>query len=1112
MESHLRIRDLCLKIVKISLTQFFFLIVCASIAYASDAYGQELLERRLTLRMQDEEVKSILTKIENDAHIRFMYSPRAIQAQRHTSIQVTNQPLQEILNLLLTPLAIQFRVVGNRIVLSPQNETGLNGANADNPPVIEQQVTGTVADETGAGLPGVSVLVKGSQSGTTTDAAGRYKLTVPDNSAILVFSFVGYATQEAAVGSLSELNMTLKPDLKSLEEVVVIGYGAQSRRNVTGSVSKVNMKTIENLPTTNVSQALRGRVAGVQFIDNGRPGQGGSILVRGQRSISAGNNPLIVLDGIFFNGSLADINPNDIESMEVLKDASAAAIYGSRAANGVVLITSRMGKTEKPTIRFNSYYGVSDWSYKMKLLTPERYVQKTLDLRSQTGLEADPAKIESYLTSTEAQNYRDGKTIDPWKEISQDAGIQSYDLSLSGRSAKTAYYLSAAFVKEKGLIYNDNSIRTSFRVNVDNQITDWLKIGVNATYINRNLSGQEASVYNAYWTSPYGKLYHDDAKTQPTQFPVPEDQLIGNPMAGLLNRNEEINQNLFSNFFAVADIPFIKGLSYRLNFSPNLRWSHNYNFNRQDSKRPLVNTTSASKVNRQDYDWVVENILTYNRQINDNNSLDVTLLYGRNHMGWESTSASASPLANDALDWNNLNLGQVQISRSDGAASDGISSMARFNYRFKERYLATFTVRRDGSSVFAANNKYATFPSGALAWVMSEEPFIKQISAIDLLKFRVSYGSVGNQAISPYQSLALSGTSQYVFGDGGSTSTGIYTSNMANTDLKWETTLSSNVALDFELLKGRIGGTVEYYNMNTRDLILSRALPTTTGFKSVLTNLGATNNKGFELTLNTINLRGAKFEWSSNVVFSGNKNKIVHIYNSDTNGDGKEDDDLGNRWFIGKPVSIAYDYLFDGIYQDGDAFPTTSYKPGWVRVKDLNGDGKFDAANDRKIVGQLQPKVRWGVTNNFRYGNLNLSVFVNAMEGWIQSLSVLDIRNAPTGAGNYPERPANMIDAGWWTPENKSATRPGMSYTNPLGHNYYMSRNFVRLQDVSLSYDFPKTLLNRLHVGSLRIYASGRNLLTFTDWLGPDPESGYNTQGNFYPTPRTITMGLNLSF
>ena len=792
-------KAIVLAIMKISLTQAILFFLFVSMSYAHESAAQEVLEQKISLSLDEQRIKAVLASIEKAADVKFTYSPQLIPANRKVTLMARNEPLAMVLNSLLWPLGVSYEVLGRSIVLS-RRTTGQNQSNTVEPgnelalanllsveQVIEQTITGIVTDDKGEGLPGVSVLLKGTQRGTTTDPAGKYRLGIPDGSlgAVLVFSYVGFLSQEVAVGNQSVMNVTLKPDTKSLSEVVVVGYGTQSKRNVTGSVAKVDLNQIANTATTNLAQALRGRVAGVQFTDNGRPGQGGTILVRGQRSISAGNNPLYIVDGVFFNGLLSDLNPNDIESMEVLKDASAAAIYGSRAANGVILVTTKKGTTEKPTIRFSSYYGVSDWSYRMKLLSPERYIQKTLDFRSQNGMEADPAKIESYLTLTEAANYRNGRSIDPWKEISQDAGVQSYDLSVSGRSGRTNYYLSAGLVNEKGLIYNDNSKRTSFRINVENQITDWLKIGVNSTYANRDLSGQEASVYNAYWTSPYAKLYYDDAKTQPTQFPVPEDQLIGNAMYGLFNKNEEVNQNLFANFFAVVQVPFLKGLSYRLNASPNLRWSRNYNFNRQDPNRPAVNTTSASKFNQQNYDWVVENILTYDKQINENNGFDVTLLYGRNHSEGEFTTASASPLASDALGWNNLNLGQVQVTQSGGSALDGVSTMARFNYRFKNRYLATFTIRRDGSSVFAANNKYATFPSGALAWIVSDESFMKRIPAINLLKLRLSYGSVGNQAINPYQSLALSSTNQYVFGDGGSTSTGIFTSSMANDNLNW---------------------------------------------------------------------------------------------------------------------------------------------------------------------------------------------------------------------------------------------------------------------------------------------------------------------------------------
>lgn len=965
-------------------------------------------------------------------------------------------------------------------------------------------VTGTVTDHSGP-IPGVSVLVKNSGQGTSTDADGKYSIYANPGDT-LIFRMLGYEEQRIAVMDQAVMNVLLLTSAATMKEVVVVGYGTQSRRNVTGSVSKVDMQDTETLPNINVTQAIRGRVAGVQFIDNGRPGQNGSILIRGPRSLSGGNNPLIVLDGIFFNGSLAEISPNDIESMEVLKDASAAAIYGSRAANGVILITSKKGTTEKPSISINAFYGISDWSYKPTLLSPERYIQKVLDYRSAAGLPSDPDKILDYLTPTEARNYEAGKTIDPYDLVSQAGSMSSYDINVSGRTKLTNYYLSTSLSDEQGLILNDQMKRLSFRANIENQITDWLKIGLNSTYMRRDYSGRKPE--SAYSVSPYGTAYHEDGA--PTYYLVPEDQISGNPIRNaLLSENDAIFNNIFANFYALVNLPFIEGLTYRLNYSPNYRWEHLYTFFRQD-KHLNSNTTSASKFNREDLDWVVENILTYKKQINRDHAFDITLLYGRNHSGFEETSANSSQLSTDALGWNELGLGSILTNSSSAGVTDGVSSMFRVNYRFKERYLATFTVRRDGSSVFAANNKYATFPSGAFAWLISDEPFMKSASKVNMLKFRISYGAVGNQAISPYQSLSLSSINRYVFGDGGSPSLGVYPSSMANQDLRWETTYTANAAIDFELFKGRLGGTFEVYNMDTKDLLVRRTLPIMTGYQSVWTNLGAVNNKGIELTLNTVNLKKKEFEWNSTVTLSVNRNKIVHLYRSDTDGDGKEDDDLGNDWFIGQPMNVAYDYVFDGIYQEGDELPS-GYQPGYVRLKDLNSDGQIDAANDRRIVGQMgQPKYRWGLANTFRYKNLSLSVFINAMQGWLGTANELDIQYFLPGSGNFPNRPVNRLDAGWWTPENKSTTRPSLVYPNPFLHNYYVSRNFIRIQDISLSYDINRSVLNKLKLSNARVYLSGKNIATFTRWLGTDPESGGSSRS--FPIPRTITAGINVGF
>jgi len=967
------------------------------------------------------------------------------------------------------------------------------------------QVKGVVTSASGDPMPGVSVVQKGTQNGTITDQSGHYVLHDVPKNGTLTFSFISYESQDVSVNGRNEINVALKASVNSLDQVVVVGYGTQSKRDVTGAISTIDMSKSQGLPNVNITQSLNG-VAGVDFAGNGRPGQGGSILIRGQNSLSASNNPLIVLDGIIFNGDLSDINPNDIQSMDILKDASAAAIYGSRAANGVILITSKKGKTEKPTISLNAFYGRSDFASKVKLLSPARYIQRRLDWRSQMGMEADPAKITSYLSQTEAENYKKGISHDPWKVISQQGMISSYDLNVSGRSNYTNYYLSASLVNDEGLIYNDNEKRTTLRANLDQKITDWLDMGMNATFGHRNLSGLNADISDAYRNSPYGTYYYDDG--QPTQYPVSDEQASTNAMwAAMLTDNSEIYDNLFSNFYVKIDFPFVKGLSYRLNYSPNYRWNHNYNFFRQDAHQ-TINTTNANKSNEHDFDWVLENILTYKKTVGQSN-FDLTLLFGRNHHEMESTKATADLLDLDPLGYNNLGLGSIQTTTSAAQRSEGVSSMARLNYQYKGKYLVTLTARRDGSSVFAANNKYATFPSAAVGWLISEEPFLANQRFIDMLKVRVSYGAVGNQAITPYQSLSLSALQRYVYGDGSSSSLGVVTSTMGNEDLKWETTYTADAAVDFSLFSGRLGGTVEYYNSNTYDLLVQRTIPAMNGYTSILTNIGQTNNKGIEVTLNSVNIKSAKFTWNTTVTASYNKNSIVHLFKSDLDGDGKEDNDVANNWFIGHPIQSYYDYAFDGIYQEGDKDIPAGSEPGFVRFKDLNGDGKIDA-KDRTIVGSGgNPKYQFSMANTFSYGHLSLRIFMNAMEGWIAPFDLIN----PL----VPGRSLNQLDAGWWTSENKSNSRPSLTYADPLGANWYMSRDFIRIKDVSLSYDFQGLNLNKVKLSALRVYVSAKNLHTFTKWLGSDPESGgayTDNQGNdqLFPMPRTFSIGANVSF
>lgn len=969
----------------------------------------------------------------------------------------------------------------------------------------QKTVTGKViSPDSPAGIPGVTISTKDDSKTTTTDASGNYSIEVVSEDEILVFRGAGYKSYEAEVGKNTTINVSLDGNISNLEEVIIVGYGKQSKRNVTGSISSVNLSN--NLGNVDISNSFSG-VSGVQFNQTGRPGEVGRILIRGQNSLSGNSDPLLVVDGIIFLGTLNDINPQDIQSIEVLKDASSTAIYGSRAANGVILITSKKGTSDKPTVTLNVNSGFSEPAFEVKLLSPERYLERRLDWRRESGLEADPANILNYLSDTETANIRKGIYHNPWKEISQRGEVNTVDLSVSGRSKVFNYFLSGSHSEERGLIYGDNLKRNTVRSNIDIKLNRYVTLGTNTTFSNRDLSGISADLYQAYRSSPFGNYYYADGS--PTEFPIPTEQAAPNPMRNaLLTDNERISNNLFSNFYAELNVPYVDGLSYRINFSPNYIWDHDYNFMRQD-QHANYNNTKGSKVNEERYNWFLENIVKYNKTFNRIHNIDLTLLYSRNHNRYETTSASAERFTPDVLGFNNLGLGNNPKISSFARASDGVSYMARINYRLMNRYLLTFTARKDGSSVFAANNKYATFPSGAIAWIASEEDFIKRINFINLLKFRVSYGAVGNQAIDPYQSLTLSNTRTYVFGDGGSTALGVVTSTLGNDDLKWETTYTTNIGMDFELFKKRLGGSVEVYHSKTEDLLVRQTIPVMTGYNSILTNIGRVDNKGVEVTLNSTNVSTDSFRWTTNASFTYNKNEIVHLFGSDLNGDGLEDNDIANSWFIGQPIESYYDYVFDGIYQVGDTDIPSGSKPGFVRVKDLNGDGKINSS-DRTVVGSGgSPKYQFGITNTLSYKNFGLSFFINAMQGW----------DAPFNLINplVPGRSLNQLDAGWWTPENQSNTRPSLTYSNPLGTSFYLSRNFVRLQNVTLSYDLDSTLLENLNISKLSLYINAKNLYTFTKWLGPDPENGgsYRTEqgsNNLYPLPRTISLGLNASF
>lgn len=980
----------------------------------------------------------------------------------------------------------------------------------DNPVQQEDQknVTGTVQDDTGAPLPGVTILIKGTTQGTVTTNDGTFSISGVPANARLVFSFVGMTTQEIEIGALSQLNITLETDAIGLEEVIAIGYGTMKKSDLTGNVSRVTTEATIDLPNTNILQVLKGNVAGLTVGTPDRPGESPLMKVRGINSISAGNFPLIVIDGIIYNGTLNNFNVGDIESVDVLKDASAAAVYGSRSANGVLMITTKKGTSEKPVFNFNASYGMANPVSKIDVLGPDAYIQKVLDDRAARGEEADPANIHDYLTITESNNLKNGKTIDWYDELISQSTVQNYDLSVSGRTARTNYFISGSYNSTEGIVENDDFQRITARVNLSNQITDWFTLSVKSSFTHLDYSG--VAVPYRWALSPYGNYYVGGADSgELEEYPM-EDTYFRHPEMNLWYDDKETRTDLWGVLSTVIDVPFIDGLKWTMNYSVNSRRGNNYRFS--DNRLAKTSNGSAYKQIIDRYDWTLDNIINYNRVFNDIHAVDATFLYSREYQSGEETRANASNFFSQALGYNALEMGATPTVSSGAYDQNQEALMGRLNYTLNERYALTGTVRRDGFSGFAEGNKYATFYSGAFAWTATNEAFMQNISWLDRLKVRLSYGENGNQAIGRYQTLARMATRNFVFGDGGGTSTGVYLSSMANDQLGWETTKVFNIGLDFGVFKNIVNGSVDLYNSNTEDLLMERTIPSMTGYSSVWTNLGKINNKGFELSLNSTPVKTSDFSWNIGFVFDLNRNSIESLFGADEDGDGIEDDVIANRWFIDEPLGVIWGYGIDGIHQADDADIPTGYEPGDFRIVDYDGDEEL-TADDRHILAYSAPNYQWSISNSFDYKNWSLYAMINSIQGGGKKNYYMGnniVLHHPNASFDGWSQRFSIPDMDYWTPDNPSNTAARINYQAPRGHYYLEDRSFVRIQDVTLSYSFDKQMLNKWKLQGLRLFVSGKNLYTFTDWTGYDPENG--TSINNYPLMRTFTLGVDLKF
>ncbi|GAB3646031.1 TonB-dependent receptor [Echinicola sediminis] len=958
-------------------------------------------------------------------------------------------------------------------------------------------INGVVRDAaTNEPIPGATVLEKGTSNGTATDLDGVYKLTLTTDNAVLIVSFIGYSNKEVTVGNASDLDITLSEDVSQLDEVVVVGYGTQKRSDITGSVASVPKDRLSNLPVTDLTQAIQGTTAGLNVSQGSSvPGSTGNLQIRGVNSINANTSPFIVVDGSPFFGSINDLNANDIESIEILKDASAVAIYGTRGANGVILVTTKRGKESEgqPRINYSGYMGFEGMANVLDPMSPDAYVQKYDDFLTANNL----PKTNVLPNAAEVENYDAGITSD-WLDLATQPGrISENNLSITGGTPNVQYYVSGSRLSQKGVVKGYEYKRTSFRTNVDAKITDFLKVGTSSFFTDNNYDGGRVNLLEATAMSPYSVPYDENGNY--IIYPMSPEQLFRNPLLGLTVDRIDRRKTLSGSGYAEITPGIIEGLTYRLNAT------YVFNFNRfaQYTGRGINDQSGTANVsNTETSNWVVENILTYTKDI-EKHHFDITGLYSAQEVNYFNSNAQSRGFINDALSYYSMEAGTTQSTGSSGNSYTLLSQMGRINYSYDSRYLVTVTARRDGYSAFGANtDKYALFPSMALGWNIHNEEFMKAYPSVGELKLRFSYGQSGNQAIGVNQTASTANTVLQPFG--GAALVGVLYNSLGNANLNWETTTSANLALDFGLVNNRIRGTVEVYKTKTEDILLRRNLPTITGYSNVWANLGEMQNKGFELTLNTVNIENTDFSWETSLNFSTYKNEILDLY-----GDGR--DDIGNRWFIGQPLRVVYDYEKTGIWQEGEDASSTDplAKPGDIKYKDQNGDGQI-TADDRVIIGQSDPKWIGGLTNTFRYKNWNLSIFIQTSQGGLKSNRDLTYADE-AGRRNIP------ADFQYWTPENPSNYWPSLSaYRNYRGFQFAEDYSYVRIKDVRLSYVVPQTFLERYNIGGLTLYAAGRNLHTFTDWFGWDPENNYSSRGsgdwtNNYPLVRTVSFGLNLT-
>jgi len=1064
---------------------------------------------KIDLSIKNESLRLLIKQIETKTDYSFMLDQTVDQSQK-VSVEARQESLDAILKKAFAGKQISYEVVGKQIILKISRNSQSSQS---------RKISGTVKDQNGESVIGANVSVKGTTIGTITDIDGNFILEVPDNVVIQI-SYIGYITQEISLGNKEHLDILLKEDLQSLDEIVVIGYGTAKRKDFTGSVSSVKLENspISLATNTNALESLKGNVTGLDIGATNTAGGTPSMQIRGQNSISGSNDPLVVVDGVIFMGSVNDINPNDIASYDVLKDATSAAAYGSRSANGVIIV-----------IHCNAKGSMQSWHLKPELMNGEQWLDATSAANGYSDY--------SFLVPQEELNLNSGKEINWLDEISRTGWTQDYQAAVSGAGDRMNYYLSASYTESGGVIKGDDYERVSVLAKVDTDITSWLQIGLDAAYTRTDYSGLGANIWSATILSPYAMMYRPNGMLEA----IPDGTRgRGNPLWGIddesKKENVDFRDNLRANAYAVVKCPWISGLSYRFNYAGNLNYRKSGDFTHESYNVPVgsydddsrysvatqnsyLSSAGGSMANERTTSYVIDNILNYN-QVFGKHSIDLTAVATRDYQKYESQTLSGSDFAsngNTALGLNGLHYASTQKISLNNWKRTNIGYFGRASYSFDDTYYMTASYRRDGSSVFGANNKWGNFWAIGTAWRITNEPFIKGVAFLDDMKIKLSWGKNGNQGLTQYSTLSQvatghSGGIYYPFGNSGKPSYGINQSTIGNSDLGWETTEAWNMGFESTWLNSRLFVDVDVYFSKTYDQIFSRSIPVMTGFASMYSSMGEVKNRGVEATVRTVNIQNKEFNWTTGLTFWLNRNKLVHLYGEDLDGDGKEDDDIGNGLFIGESIHSIFGYEQDGIVQTDDTeyMKANGVSAGTPKYVDKNNDGVINE-KDRSIIGNKAPNFKLNLSNTLQYKNWELYVMIAGVfggNGYYQAGNT----NAYITGGDRKWFASNGLYIPYWTEANPSNKYPSATFT---GDSYFLglqSRAYVRLQDVTLSYTFNQPWVKNMGINNFKMFITGKNLATITGWDGGDPETGSTALSQTYPIMTNVSLGLNLSF